>query len=557
MEANPVRITQYFDGEKQSIIPLFQRPYTWEKRNWSALWDDIMSYTGSEYSDASHFMGAVVSIPARTVPIGVTKHLVIDGQQRLTTIAILLCALRDSVENKLSYQIQDYLTNRHYEEQGSDYLKLLPTQGDREPYLDLVKNTSLQEKKKGMHLMHESYFFFKDAIEKAKDEDGNSIAANTIFDVVKKVLQVVMINLGESDDPYLIFESLNFKGEPLTQADLIRNYVLMRFRHSMGSGGEQEKVYLEYWRPIESAMGSELSDFLWHYISRKGNLVKKPKIYSAFKDEYKGKNEEDLLLEMQEIRRHSYYYQRFLDPVNEKNTVIRKSLQSLLAMEVSIVYPLLLRLFRAFDAGECGERNIIQFLKILESFIFRRTIIDEKRSALNKLFHRLSAKYPRNSENVEEWIKSELLETVRSERWPSNDEVIEAIVNKPLYGTKGAKILLVGVESFLSGKETVDPEKLSIEHIMPQTISEQWKESLGENWGKIHAQYQHSIGNLTLTALNPELGNKSFVEKKESFAQSNITLNRKLIENKKWDEEEILNRGKEIAEYAIKIWSRQ
>lgn len=130
MEANPVRIVQYFDGEKQSIIPLFQRPYTWNKRNWQSLWDDIMSYYEDGVLGSSHFMGAVVSIPAKTVPVGVTKHLVIDGQQRLTTIAILLCSLRDCCDEKKAAQIQDYLVNRHYDN-SADYLKLLPTQGDQ------------------------------------------------------------------------------------------------------------------------------------------------------------------------------------------------------------------------------------------------------------------------------------------------------------------------------------------------------------------------------------------------------------------------------------------
>lgn len=557
MEANPVRIIQYFDGEKQSIIPLFQRPYTWDKRNWNALWDDIISYSNLGETDASHFMGAVVSIPARTVPIGVTKHLVIDGQQRLTTIAILLCALRDSVENRLSDQIQDYLVNRHYAEQGSDYLKLLPTQGDREAYFDLIKKREFQERNKGMHLMHEAYLFFKNAIQNAKDDDGNSIGANIIFNTVKKVLQVVMINLGESDDPYLIFESLNFKGEPLTQADLIRNYILMRFKHSMGSGGDQEKVYLEYWRPIESALSSDLNDFLWHYISRHGNLIKKPKMYSAFKDECKGKNEEELLLEMQEIRKNSNYYQKFLDPAKERNPEIRKSLQSLFTLEVSIIYPLLLRLFKSYDNNDCSERNLIQFLKVLESFIFRRTIIDEKRAALNKLFLRLSSKYPEDPTNIDEWLKSELLDTVRSERWPSDEEIIDAILTKSLYGTKAAKILLVGIESHLSGRETIDSDKLTIEHIMPQTITDSWKGSLGLEWETIHFQYLHCIGNLTITGINSQLGNKSFLEKKEFFNQSNIQLNRRLSENANWGKKEIIDRGREISEMAIKIWKRQ
>ncbi len=413
---------------------------------------------------------------------------------------------------------------------------------------------ALIEKKK--YLMHEAYFFFKDSIKKAKDDDGEPVGSDTIFDIVRKVLQVVMINLGESDDPYLIFESLNFKGEPLTQADLIRNYILMRFKHSVGSEGEQERVYIEYWRPIESSIGEELTNFLWHYISRTGNLITRPKIYSAFKEEYKNKNEDNLLIEMKEIQKHSTYYQRFLDPANEQNGSIRKSLESLFSMEVSIVYPLLLRVFRSYDIGELSERNIISFLKVIESFIFRRTLIDEKRSALNKLFLRLSAKYPSEHSNIDEWLKNELLVTVRSERWPTDDEVKEAIMTKPLYGTKGAKILLVSVEAHFSGKEALDPDKLTIEHIMPQTLTDAWKNYLGQNWEKTHAQYLHCIGNLTLTGMNSELSNSLFDEKVKSFSSSNIALNRKIVNYSNWNQDQIFERGMEIAEIATKLWSR-
>jgi len=252
MEANPVRIVQYFDGEKQSIIPLFQRHYTWNNRNWQTLWEDIMqcydNMDPTHFMDSTHFMGAIVSIPARTVPVGVTKHLIIDGQQRLLTIAVLLCALRDGWgEAQRAEQIQDYLANRYYE--GSvDYPKILPTQDDREEYSQLL-TPHVNCSRKSQHLMHEAYLFFKNAL-LSKDDNDEMIDPNKIFDIVRQCLQVVMINLAETDDPYVIFESLNYKAEPLTQADLVRNYILMKFRHSLGPGGEQEKVYKESWLPL-------------------------------------------------------------------------------------------------------------------------------------------------------------------------------------------------------------------------------------------------------------------------------------------------------------------
>jgi uncharacterized protein with ParB-like and HNH nuclease domain len=283
MEATPVRIVQYFDGEKQSIIPLFQRPYTWGRRNWQSLWDDILSLYDDNTETTAHFMGAVVSIPARTVPVGVTKHLIIDGQQRLTTAAILLCVLRDCLDEKRGEQIQDYLVNRHYGE-SADHLKLLPTQGDRDAYLGIVK--SRVREKTPTHLIHECYNFFKNKI-LGKSEDEEKIIPEKILEIVKLQLQVVMINLGESDDPYSIFESLNFKGEPLAQADLIRNYILMRFRYSLGEDGEQERIYREIWNPMESRLGQNLESFLWHYAIKDGENVKKPRVYTVYKQKFR------------------------------------------------------------------------------------------------------------------------------------------------------------------------------------------------------------------------------------------------------------------------------
>jgi uncharacterized protein with ParB-like and HNH nuclease domain len=216
MQASPVRIIEYFDGRKQSLIPLFQRPYTWERDKWSVLWEDIMAYYDGG-SNASHFMGAVVSIPVKTVPVGVNKHLVIDGQQRLTTLAILLAVLR---EEGASSRIDDYLLNRN--DEGPDKLKLLPTHGDRDTYKRLVVDRVLPTSPSRIKA---AYDYFKQRVK--EDRDGARIEPNRLLETIEQSLQVVMINLGDTDDPYLIFESLNAKGEPLTQADLVRNYVLM------------------------------------------------------------------------------------------------------------------------------------------------------------------------------------------------------------------------------------------------------------------------------------------------------------------------------------------
>jgi uncharacterized protein with ParB-like and HNH nuclease domain len=553
MEATPVRIVQYFDGEKQSIIPLFQRPYTWTKGNWQTLWDDVISfYDGS--AGGSHFMGAIVSIPAKTVPVGVTKHLIIDGQQRLTTSAILLCALRDSLDEKRSAQVQDYLVNRHYEN-SADYLKLLPTQTDRDSYLNVINSQILDNDNVDLDLITECYFFFKSKLHNQDDY----ISPEEVFDIVKSNLQVVMINLGESDDPYLIFESLNFKGEPLTQADLVRNYILMRFRGSLESGGEQERIYREIWNPMESRLGEHLENFLRHYITKDGENVKKPRVYAAYKQKFGGSETQlDLETELAKMYKSSIDYCRFIDPSGEKDLNLRKELKLLERLEATIAYPILIKLFSGLENKFLSLETLIKCLKHLNSFILRRLVCDEKRSALNKVFINISSKIPETFEEIDGWLCAELTKKVRSERWPDDDEFKSAIVNNNLYGTKAAKIVLDGIENFLAGKETIDlnNQNITIEHIMPQTLNREWKIILGAGHELVHRKYKDTLGNLTLTGMNSELGNLSFDEKKIIYAKSGISMNREVSQFGKWTVNEITNRANILANYATKIWAK-
>jgi hypothetical protein len=495
-------------------------------------------------------MGAVVSIPARTVPVGVTKHLIIDGQQRLTTIAILLCALRDSMDAKAAARIQDYLVNRHYE--GTpDYLKLVPTQGDREEYLHLVQKNPGDRK---LHGMYEAYHHFRDSL-RDFDHNGESVNHLRVLETVAQCLQVVMINLGEADDPYLIFESLNYKGEPLTQADLVRNYVLMRFRHSLEAGGEQQKIYERFWRPLESSLGENLSEFLRHYASKDSSDVKKPKIYAAIKSRFvELKTPDSVEAEIETLSRHGDYYKRFLDPTLESDARIAKQLGALGKMEVSISYPLLLRLFEAHrHKKQISDEALVQCLEMIESLIVRRTVCDEKRSALNRVFIRLAVRFPEN-EDIAKWLETEMLKTVRSERWPDDDEFNRALQEEPLYGTKGVKLVLEGLEEFYADKEVIDLSKVTIEHIMPQELTNEWREMLGSNCAEIHKRYLHTIGNLTLTGYNSELSNLSFKEKKKRYAESGIALNRTIAREPIWGVEQIERRAQVLANAARLVW---
>jgi uncharacterized protein with ParB-like and HNH nuclease domain len=251
MEATPTLVINYYSGFKQNVVPLFQRPYTWSEKQWRTLWEDVMVfYPADDASDkATHFMGAVVTMPARSVPVGVSKFLIIDGQQRLTTISILMCAVRDALTSEQQQgarrRIQQfYLTNDGCE--GTEFYKLLPTQGDRTAYTSVIQNSGApladsQFKK--------AYDYFKRRL-RAEGDDGDMIDPKRILEILEKRLMVVMINLSDTDDPYLIFESLNFKGSPLEQSDLVRNYFLMCFPVS-----DQQGVYDGLWLPMQNRLG--------------------------------------------------------------------------------------------------------------------------------------------------------------------------------------------------------------------------------------------------------------------------------------------------------------
>ncbi|MEN9575797.1 MAG: hypothetical protein RL514_3652 [Verrucomicrobiota bacterium] len=358
MEAAPVNIIQYFDGAKQGIIPLFQRPYSWEYKDWKMMWEDVLAqYLPNDRT--SHFMGAVVTVPMRTVPVGVTKHLVIDGQQRLTTVAILLCAIRDqtAANDPTRGIIGDLLQNRHY--QTPDDLKLVPTQADRSAFSALVKKQPDEDitASIGSSVM-EAYAYFTKQLQ-GKDSDDMPLNPRTVLEAIQQSLQVVMINLSATDDPYLIFESLNHKGKPLSEADLVRNYVLMRFQHSIVAGGEQEQVYQQLWSPMEAALKARISEFLRHYGMRLGANIREGEGYSAFKKEYEAlKTSDAVLATLKETKQAAMTYERFVDPSLEANADIAERLQRMLDLGSSVFFPLLLRVYRSRQSEEIDNATL-------------------------------------------------------------------------------------------------------------------------------------------------------------------------------------------------------
>ncbi len=548
MEASPAKVIQYFNGEKQNLIPLFQRPYSWTQNNWQTLWDDVMVQYESD-NKSSHFMGAIVSVPAKSVPVGVSKFLIIDGQQRLTTISILLCALRDSVDENNASRIQEvYLTNKYRETQ--DTLKFVPTQANREEYTAIALKSGSFE---GSSNLIKAYQFFKNKLSSDIDSNGDKVEPTKVLVTLEHTLQVVMINLGDTDDPYLIFESLNFKGEPLTQADLVRNYLLMQFRHSMSDGGEQERIFKEYWLPLENQMGSDLTGFLRFYGMRFGDNVSLGSIYTATKARLKDMGTSDLVeAELKTMQRFGSHYATILHPELEGRIKIRSRLVNLKSLDVTTSYPLLLRLFDANATGLLNDFDFEKCLGLVEAFVIRRAVCGVPTNNLNKLFLQWSKFFP-GLDHVS-WLHVSMSSGNGGRRFPTDLEFSEAYRMQPQYGRGSTRFILLRLEQSYNHKEPVDLSACTIEHILPQTLTPAWLQELGEGGKDVHDKMLHTIGNLTLTGYNAELGNMAFAEKKGQLENTHIELNKLILKQNRWTYDEIMLRANVLLERAQQIW---
>lgn len=550
MEATPTQIINYFSGFKQNLVPLFQRPYTWGERQWRTLWEDILAFYGREATDtkSTHFLGAVVSMPARSVPVGVSKFLVIDGQQRLTTIATLLCALRDDLprsEQASRRRIQNhYLTNDGYE--GCEFFKLLPTQGDRPYYFPLIQDggeapPDSQFKK--------AYDFFRRRL-KDRDDDGEPLEAKRILEIVVSRLMVVMINLSDNDDPYLIFESLNFKGAPLEQADLVRNYFLMRFPIA-----EQQSVYDDVWLPMQNRLGPSLTEFMRHFLGSEGEEVRKGDVYTAIKRLVSDSDAPSVRLLMTRMAELSALYSRIATLAPEQNDEMGAFFNRFRRLEFSTAYPLLLSLYEDLSDGQFGRSEFVECLRILDSYIVRRMVVGVPSNALSGMFISLCKSKPATSAPAS-WLSSALGRESKNRRWPVDDEFADAWLKAPLYGSRICQIALECIEDSFEHHEVAGFDAASIEHVMPQTLTPTWEQSLGENASEAHGAWLHTIGNLTLTGYNPELSNRSYAEKRALFSQSHFELNRFFSSCERWGVQEIKQRADLLYRSALRLWPR-
>ncbi|OHD19373.1 MAG: hypothetical protein A2Y34_02905 [Spirochaetes bacterium GWC1_27_15] len=556
MVAEQKKLLHFLEGhDKTFLIPVYQRNYDWKKEQCRQLYNDFVDIIKNKYN--SHFFGSIVYL--YNDDGNGQEFIVIDGQQRITTVSILLLAIINLIKSKEvtcdfnSDVIFEYLLGKYSEKEK---IKLRPIKNDNEAFKKLFNISD--DKIKDSNITNNYYYF----IERIKK---NEISIDELFSAIKKLVIVDIKLKKDEDDPQLIFESLNSTGLDLTEADKVRNFILMSQNSKL-----QEKYYKDYWNKIEKLTNNKLDDFLRDYLTYKERKIpNKDKIYISFKEYVNNnnlKNNFDIFLN--ELLKYAKYYEKIIN-CNTSNNDINNLFKILNKLEVTVSFPFLLEVLNDFEEEKIiSEKNFIEILKVLEIFIFRRIICDVPTNALNKIFMTIGRdikKFEDYKEKYTEIFKYILLQKNGSQRFPDNLEFSEKIIIKDIYNmnTKNKIHLLESLENF-NNKEKInlqlllDERKLSIEHIMPKKITKQWQVMLGENYTNIHEKYLNTLGNISFTAYNSEMSNRPFKEKKEmegGFNQSKLFLNQYLKTIENWNEEVLLKRANLLKEKSLEIWA--
>ncbi|WQU12117.1 DUF262 and DUF1524 domain-containing protein [Helicobacter pylori] len=551
MKADAMKLLDFIgkSQEKQFVIPIYQRVYSWEKEQCEQLWDDIIKTGGNDQIEG-HFIGSIVFVHDGIYTTNYNELLIIDGQQRLTTITLLFIALRDYLNDedeflkKFSCQkIRNrYLINS--DEKGDKKFRLILSEPDKDTLLSLIDKDRRKPSEPSSKIM-ENFKLFEEWIRKNTDK------LETIFKGLDK-LMVVEISLERGkDNPQLIFESMNSTGKDLTQTDLIRNYILM------GLEPEKQKIfYKKYWRAMEEDFKQNetlFNQFVRHYLTIKTRIPNINKVYEAFKryQQERGIETEALL---QDLQKYCGYFCRIVFK-KEADKDLNKALGFLVDLEMDVIYPLLLELYSDYSDGVLSKQDFIPIIYLTESYICRRAVCGLGTNSLNKVFPSFT-KHIQKDEYFKS-LKAHFGYLTEKQRFPNNDEFKKLFITIDFYNFKKREYFLERLENF-ERKEPVNTKECTTEHIMPQTLTEKWERDLGGNFQAIHDKYLHTIGNLTLTGYNPEYSNKSFQEKQGmegGFKQSPLRLNQSLKDLESFGEEEIEKRANDLADFALKIWT--
>jgi uncharacterized protein with ParB-like and HNH nuclease domain/predicted transport protein len=555
MQARDVFLTQLMQGPKQFLIPIFQRTYSWTQFNCDQLLRDI-KHAGEHHYIQSHFIGSIVLIQSQQSSASIPQWQVIDGQQRLTTVSVLIAALLNKAKD-LKHEviaatplegIRDYfLANAYGQEEGR--YKLVLTKGDKESLFDLVDGKKL--KKKASANVKNNYEYFYEAF-------ADTDIIDTVYQGLQKLKVVEVVLQAGSDDPQAIFESLNSTGVDLSQADLIRNYVLMRQEHS-----QQSVLYEEQWFPMEQNFGRAYADkfdrFAQDFLTiqlQSNTLIKSRDVYTSFKAWFQSALDKQSIEEvLSYLCRYARYYCAF-SLSQEKDKKLKKAFADLRPL-VEVATPVVMRLYDYYEQEKIDQSDFIEAVRLLGSYVLRRTICDMQTRSLGNTFAALSQKITEDEPLVS--LKVALARFSKNSRFPNDTEFTQALINRDLYESRNCRFVLDRLENY--SKERVDTSTFTIEHVLPQNpnLHKDWRNMLGDDWQEVQQTWLHRLGNLTLTGYNSEYQDKPFDKKKTiegGFDDSPLRLNKDMRDTGEWNEATMLKRSKRLAKIALKLWPK-
>lgn len=553
IKASEAKMLEFLKKSPQFVIPIYQRTYSWTERECRQLWDDILR-TGRNDEISAHFVGSIVYVEKGLYQVSSQSPLlVIDGQQRLTTIGLLIETLARSLGDKepldgfSAKKLRNYYLLNPLED-GERRYKLVLSQTDK---FSLKALLDQQPKPKEHSIrIEENFGLFQDWVAGIKDD---------LIPLCKGLAKLVIVDISlsrDQDNPQLIFESLNSTGRELSQADLIRNFILMGLEPQL-----QIKLYEQYWRPMEVAFGQKayathFDSFMRHYLTVKTGVIPKVReVYEAFKQfarSPKAGDVEDLVRGISAFA--GYYCAMALG--GEHDSELKIAFHDIRELKVDVAFPLLLELYHDYVTGVMAKEDILQEARLVESYVFRRAVCGIPTNSMNKTFATFgrSLKKDRYLESIQAHFL--LLPSYR--RFPKNEEFKRELIVKDLYNFRSRSYWLRRLENY-GRKERVPVDQYTIEHILPRNpnLSEQWKVDLGLEWARIQEKWLHTLGNLTLTGYNSEYSDRPFAEKRDmvgGFAQSPLVLNQDLGTLRHWNEETICNRAEMLASKAVTVW---
>lgn len=563
LQAGETTLNKLLNTSRQFIVPIFQRNYSWQKSQYEQLWFDI-SRASKFKEKQNHFIGSIVYIDMGTPAGRPQQLLLIDGQQRLTTISILLCAIKDYVQK---FNLETKLINLakiknqflyNSDEIDEDRYKLLLNVQDKETYIKLIDNTIFTVNKPATNII-KCYEFFYERIEDFIKQHGQ---IDEIYAGIFK-LSLVSISLDkDSDNPQMIFESMNSTGKDLSQTDLLRNYLLMDLTPE-----KQTRLYKTYWKPMEELFGEDIYKndlnkfdyFIRDFLTLKsdtGHICKINNVYENFKRYYLDNNCEKFAV-LRDLFTYAKYY-ACIDLLQENDDELKLYWQEFKKLDSHVVYPFLLKLYDDYSRQILIKEDFKKILQVVISYLWRRAICEIPTNSLSKTFATLYQAVDKE-DYVNSIIKAFVFKS-SYKRFPSDYEVREKLQTKDIYHFRLRKYLLEALENYYH-KEPIDlnTANYTIEHIMPQNIEHNlsWQQMLGEDWQEVHSLYLHTLGNLTITGYNAEMSNKSFGEKvngESGFKHSHLKLNESIVQCDVWNKKAIQRRTNILTDIILKIW---